>query len=157
MTNSNKGFKSNPLSSGLGNLAKLAQDVASQHQSSPVEIDNMSENDDTAISSSEIAKTDKSKKKRSQDSFKRGERAVETTNNRKGDAVKAAERGCKKGYARHTYILPIEVIEQIKNMSINLGLPETAIVEQLLSRSIKEVVQKHGKKIVDSDKKKSLF
>ena len=69
----------------------------------------------------------------------------------------SAEKGCKPGYSRHGYVLPLTMIEQISNMAKNFGYTESAVTEMLIQKGINEVIAKHGKSCVSEKKAKELF
>lgn len=69
----------------------------------------------------------------------------------------SAEKGCKPGYSRHGYVLPLTMIEQISNMAKNFGYTESALTEMLIQKGIDEVIAKHGKSCVSEKKAKELF
>lgn len=69
----------------------------------------------------------------------------------------SAEKGCKPGYSRHGYVLPLTMVEQISNMAKNFGYTESAVTEMLIQKGIDEVIAKHGKSCVSEKKTKELF
>lgn len=56
----------------------------------------------------------------------------------------SAERGCKEGYERHGYVLPSEVVLQIKNLAKYFNMTESAVSELFLQQGIKAAIKKHG-------------
>lgn len=97
-----------------------------------------------------------------QDSSERGleELSGETKQSKKTTlkrAVKGAAAGCKVGYTRHTYVLPEQMIDQIKAVSQFFGITESSATEQLVQKGIEAIVSAHGKKAITLQKPKSLF
>lgn len=99
-------------------------------------------------SKKEVSKTKKEKTVRVGNSVKltNGERA--TT---------GAARGCKPGYTRHTYVLPQQMIDQIKAVSQFFCCSEVSAAEQLIQKGLDDIRKKHGKKALTLQKTQSLF
>jgi len=71
--------------------------------------------------------------------------------------VKGAAAGCKAGYTRHTYVLPEQMINQIKAVSQFFGITESSATEQLVQKGLEAIISTHGKEAVTLQKPKSLF
>lgn len=69
----------------------------------------------------------------------------------------SAEKGCKPGYSRHGYVIPLTMIEQVSNMAKYFGYTESALCEMLLQKGIDEVISKHGKECILEKKQPQLF
>lgn len=69
----------------------------------------------------------------------------------------SAERGCKSGYSRHGYVLPLTMIEQVSNLAKHFGYTESYVTEMLIQKGIDEVIAKHGKACISDKKVKELF
>ena len=65
-------------------------------------------------------------------------------------ATKGAAAGCKPGHTRHTYVMPIEMIEQLKSIAGYFQIPEVSVVLKILEKGIEDVKQRYGNKVVKS-------
>lgn len=70
---------------------------------------------------------------------------------------KGAARGCKPGYTRHTYVLPQQMIDQVKAVAHFFNCSEVAAAEQILQKGLDDIQKKHGKKALTLQKTQSLF
>lgn len=68
------------------------------------------------------------------------------SNKKSEKLVTSSERGLKKGYSRHTYVLEKSMIEQIKNASTYFSMSESTFLQTILKRALETVVNDHGKK-----------
>ena len=102
----------------------------------------------TNNSKKEVAKTKKEKTVRVDNSVKltNGERATI-----------GAARGCKPGYTRHTYVLPEQMINQVKAVAQFFCCSEVSAAEQLIQKGLDDIRKKHGKKALTLQKTQSLF
>lgn len=64
----------------------------------------------------------------------------------------SAERGCKEGYERHGYVLPSDVVSQIKNLARYFNMTESAVSELFLQQGIKAAIKKHGEACVEEQR-----
>lgn len=64
----------------------------------------------------------------------------------------SAERGCKEGYERHGYVLPSDVVSQIKNLAKYFNMTESAVSELFLQQGIKAAIKKHGEACVEEQR-----
>ena len=81
----------------------------------------------------------------------RSDKVTETTDSKR--ATTGAARGCKPGYTRHTYVLPQQMIDQIKAVSCS----EVSAAEQLIQKGLDDIKKKHGKKALTLQKTQTLF
>ena len=58
-------------------------------------------------------------------------------------AYKGAARGCKPGYTRHTYVLPLKMIEQVKAVAYFFNCSEVSAAEQILQKGRRVTAQRH--------------
>ena len=58
--------------------------------------------------------------------------------------TKGAAAGCKPGSSRKTYVLTGVCIGKLKAIAGHLGLPEVAIVQNMLDKGIEEYERKYG-------------
>lgn len=102
----------------------------------------------TKTSKKEVAKTKKEKTVRVDNSVKltNGERATI-----------GAARGCKPGYTRHTYVLPEQMINQVKAVAQFFCCSEVSAAEQLIQKGLDDIKKKHGKKALILQKTQTLF
>lgn len=59
-------------------------------------------------------------------------------------ATKGAAAGCKVGYTRHTYVLPITMVETVKNIAKNFDMSEVSAAEWLIQIGIDKIVAEKG-------------
>ncbi len=71
--------------------------------------------------------------------------------------VKGAAQGCKPGYTRHTYVLSLKMIDQVKAVAHFFNCSEVAAAEQIIQKGLDEIQKKHGKKALTLQKTQSLF
>lgn len=102
----------------------------------------------TNTSKKEVAKTKKEKTVRVDNS-------VNSTNGER--ATIGAARGCKPGYTRHTYVLPEQMINQVKAVAQFFCCSEVSAAEQLIQKGLDDIRKKHGKKALTLQKTQSLF
>ena len=102
----------------------------------------------TNTSKKKVAKTKKEKTVRVDNSVKltNGERATI-----------GAARGCKPGYTRHTYVLPEQMINQVKAVAQFFCCSEVSAAEQLIQKGLDDIRKKHGKKALTLQKTQNLF
>jgi hypothetical protein len=102
----------------------------------------------TNTSKKEVSKTKKEKTVRVDNSVKltNGERATI-----------GAARGCKPGYTRHTYVLPEQMINQVKAVAQFFCCSEVSAAEQLIQKGLDDIKKKHGKKALTLQKTQTLF
>lgn len=136
-----KSFNTNPLT---GSLADIARSVASGGADNRVPSDSGSGGSHYEKAHVQNGKTT---------SVRRNGRG----NVEKEIKPASAVAGCRPGYSRHTYILPIVVIEQIRNIASYCNQSESSTVEELLMKGINDAIAKNGKQIVREVRKKSLF
>ena len=72
-------------------------------------------------------------------------------------AEKGAARGCKPGYTRHTYVLPQQMIDQVKAVAQFFCCSEVSAAEQLIQRGLDDIRKKHGEKALILQKTQTLF
>ncbi len=72
-------------------------------------------------------------------------------------AEKGAARGCKPGYTRHTYVLPQQMIDQVKAVAQFFCCSEVSAAEQLIQKGLDDIKKKHGKKALTLQKTQTLF
>ena len=72
-------------------------------------------------------------------------------------ATTGAARGCRPGYTRHTYVLPQQMIDQIKAVAQFFCCSEVSAAEQLIQKGLDDIRKKHGKKALTLQKTQSLF
>lgn len=72
-------------------------------------------------------------------------------------AEKGAARGCKPGYTRHTYVLPRQMIDQVKAVAQFFCCSEVSAAEQLIQRGLDDIRKKHGEKALILQKSQFLF
>lgn len=85
----------------------------------------------------------------------RSDKVTETTDSKR--ATTGAARGCKPGYTRHTYVLPQQMIDQIKAVSQFFCCSEVSAAEQLIQKGLDDIKKKHGKKALTLQKTQTLF
>lgn len=102
----------------------------------------------TNTSKKEVAKTKKEKTVRVDNS-------VKSTNGER--ATIGAARGCKPGYTRHTYVLPEQMINQVKAVAQFFCCSEVSAAEQLIQKGLDDIRKKHGKKALTLQKTQTLF
>lgn len=78
------------------------------------------------------------------DSVQMGMEAGGVTNER---PTKGAAAGCKPGSIRHTYVLPVTLIDKLKAIAGYFGKPEVGIVLDILEKGVTEYEEKYGKKV----------
>ena len=102
----------------------------------------------TNTSKKKVTKTKKEKTVRVDNSVKpvNGERATI-----------GAARGCKPGYTRHTYVLPEQMINQVKAVAQFFCCSEVSAAEQLIQKGLDDIRKKHGKKALTLQKTQNLF
>ncbi len=102
----------------------------------------------TNTSKKEVSKTKKEKTVRVDNSVKltNGERATI-----------GAARGCKPGYTRHTYVLPEQMINQVKAVAQFFCCSEVSAAEQRIQKVLDDIRKKHGKKALTLQKTQTLF
>jgi len=102
----------------------------------------------TNTSKKEVSKTKKEKTVRVDNSVKltNGERATI-----------GAARGCKPGYTRHTYVLPEQMINQVKAVAQFFCCSEVSAAEQLIQKGLDDIRKRHGKKALTLQKTQTLF
>jgi len=102
----------------------------------------------TNNSKKEVAKTKKEKTVKVDNSVKltNGERATI-----------GAARGCKPGYTRHTYVLPEQMINQVKAVAQFFCCSEVSAAEQLIQKGLDDIRKRHGKKALTLQKTQTLF
>ena len=72
-------------------------------------------------------------------------------------ATYGAARGCKPGYTRHTYVLPQQMIDQVKAVAQFFCCSEVSAAEQLIQKGLDDIKKKHGKKALTLQKTQTLF
>lgn len=72
-------------------------------------------------------------------------------------ATIGAARGCKPGYTRHTYVLPQQMIDQVKAVAQFFCCSEVSAAEQLIQKGLDDIRKQHGKKALTLQKTQSLF
>lgn len=102
----------------------------------------------TNTSKKEVAKTKKEKTVKVDNS-------VKLTNSER--ATIGAARGCKPGYTRHTYVLPQQMIDQVKAVAQFFCCSEVSAAEQLIQKGLDDIKKKHGKKALTLQKTQTLF
>ena len=89
------------------------------------------------------------------------EKTVKVVNSQKptdGErATVGAARGCKPGYTRHTYVLPQQMIDQVKAVAHFFNCSEVAAAEQIIQKGLDDIRKKHGKKALTLQKTQNLF
>ena len=102
----------------------------------------------TNNSKKEVAKTKKEKTVKVDNSVKltNGERATI-----------GAARGCKPGYTRHTYVLPEQMINQVKAVAQFFCCSEVSAAEQLIQKGLDDIRKRHGKRALTLQKTQTLF
>lgn len=70
---------------------------------------------------------------------------------------KGAACGCKVGYTRHTYVLPLKMIDQVKAVAHFFNCSEVAAAEQIIQKGLDDIQKKHGKKALTLQKTQKLF
>lgn len=63
--------------------------------------------------------------------------------------TKGASAGCKEGHTRHTYVMPIEMINKLKAIGGYLGKSEVSIVLSILEEGIAKYEKDYGSQISD--------
>ena len=88
----------------------------------------------------------------------RSDKVTETTDSKRATTGAArGARGCKPGYTRHTYVLPQQMIDQIKAVSQFFCCSEVSAAEQLIQKGLDDIKKKHGKKALTLQKTQTLF
>ena len=59
-------------------------------------------------------------------------------------ATIGAARGCKPGYTRHTYVLPQQMIDQVKAVAQFFCCSEVSAAEQILQKGLDDIQKSHG-------------
>ncbi len=72
-------------------------------------------------------------------------------------ATIGAARGCKPGYTRHTYVLPQQMIDQVKAVAQFFCCSEVSAAEQLIQKGLDDIRKRHGNKALTLQKTQSLF
>ena len=89
------------------------------------------------------------------------EKAVKVINSKKPTtserATIGAARGCKPGYTRHTYVLPQQMIDQVKAVAQFFCCSEVSAAEQLIQKGLDDIRKKYGKKALTLQKTQTLF
>ena len=85
----------------------------------------------------------------------RSDKMKETTDGKR--ATIGADRGCKPGYTRHTYVLPQQMIDQVKAVAQFFCCSEVSAAEQLIQKGLDDIKKKHGKKALILQKTQTLF
>ena len=85
----------------------------------------------------------------------RSDKMKETTDGKR--ATIGAARGCKPGYTRHTYVLPQQMIDQVKAVAQFFCCSEVSAAEQLIQKGLDDIKKKHGKKALTLQKTQTLF
>ena len=85
----------------------------------------------------------------------RSDKVTETTDSKR--ATIGAARGCKPGYTRHTYVLPQQMIDQVKAVAQFFCCSEVSAAEQLIQKGLDDIKKKHGKKALTLQKTQTLF
>jgi hypothetical protein len=85
----------------------------------------------------------------------RSDKAKENTDGKR--ATIGAARGCKPGYTRHTYVLPQQMIDQVKAVAQFFCCSEVSAAEQLIQKGLDDIWKKHGKKALTLQKTQTLF
>ena len=98
------------------------------------------ENDDKELSKEKLDKTVKSPKSGSPQRVQKG-----------------AASGCKVGYTRHTYVLPLKMTDQVKAVAHFFNCSEVAAAEQIIQKGLDDIQKKHGKKALTLQKTQKLF
>lgn len=75
-----------------------------------------------------------------------------------GPAASSLTRGCRDGYSRHMCVIPLEVIDNLRSLSLYFGRTESAVVTAILQNGIEQLVAKYGAKCLKGGgKDKNLF
>ena len=85
----------------------------------------------------------------------RSDKAKENTDGKR--ATIGAARGCKPGYTRHTYVLPQQMIDEVKAVAQFFCCSEVSAAEQLIQKGLDDIKKKHGKKALTLQKTQTLF
>lgn len=85
----------------------------------------------------------------------RSDKTKEITDGKR--ATNGAARGCKPGYTRHTYVLPQQMIDQVKAVAQFFCCSEVSAAEQLIQKGLDDIKKKHGKKALTLQKTQTLF
>lgn len=85
----------------------------------------------------------------------RSDKMKENTDSKR--ATIGAARGCKPGYTRHTYVLPQQMIDQVKAVAQFFCCSEVSAAEQLIQKGLDDIKKKHGKKALTLQKTQTLF
>lgn len=72
-------------------------------------------------------------------------------------ATIGAARGCKPGYTRHTYVLPQQMIDQVKAVAQFFCCSEVSAAEQLIQKGLDDIRKRHGNKALTLQKTQTLF
>ena len=72
-------------------------------------------------------------------------------------ATIGAARGCKPGYTRHTYVLPQQMIDQVKAVAQFFCCSEVSAAEQLIQKGLDDIRKRHVNKALTLQKTQSLF
>ena len=85
----------------------------------------------------------------------RSDKTKEITDGKR--ATIGAARGCKLGYTRHTYVLPQQMIDEVKAVAQFFCCSEVSAAEQLIQKGLDDIKKKHGKKALTLQKTQTLF
>lgn len=80
-----------------------------------------------------------------------------TRNTQKRRAYKGASAGCKPGYTRHTYVLPEQMIDQVKAVAHFFCCSEVSAAEQIIQKGLDDIKVKHGEIALTLQNSKRLF
>lgn len=58
--------------------------------------------------------------------------------------VRSAQRGCKEGHERKTYVFAADHIAKISNLAGHFRMTESAVLEQIIEKGIASIVADHG-------------
>ena len=75
-------------------------------------------------------------------------------NTEKRRAYRGAARGCKPGYIRHTYVLPQQMIDQVKAVAHFFNCSEVSAAEQILQKGLDDIKKKYGSEALVLRKRK---
>lgn len=103
------------------------------------------------VNTTEANKVEKTKK----DNPVRVNKTEESTISQR--ATIGAARGCKPGYTRHTYVLPQQMIDQVKAVAQFFCCSEVSAAEQLIQKGLDDIRKRHGNKALTLQKTQSLF
>lgn len=104
------------------------------------------------------AKSETPKKKVEKTKKEKSVQSSKTQKTKTGErATIGAARGCKPGYTRHTYVLPQQMIDQVKAVAQFFCCSEVSAAEQLLQKGLDDIRKQHGKKALTLQKTQNLF